>query len=169
MVYSTVLRIFINIFQWSGTAHNWRRGVVKTHVNLKRWLCHVVEFDLYLVTFKPNCACLFYYWPVHSMFNRQFAAFFFMNLCYNKSICYKQDSQLFTICSVCFEQPQYEVCRQRWFTETRWIAALVVIYSPTRWICVYWSKLFQDVHTRRLTCICFQALRIQELSSTLDI
>ena len=52
---------------------------------------------------------------------------------------------------------------------TRWIAAPVVVYSPTRWICAYWSKLFQDVYTRRLTCICFQALRIQELSSTLDI
>ena len=64
-------------------------------MNLKRWLCHVVEFDLYLVTFTPNCACLFYYWPVHSMFNRQVRCFF-MKLCYNKSICYKQDSQLFT-------------------------------------------------------------------------
>ena len=94
MIYSTVLRIFINVFLWSGTAHNWRRGEVKPHVNLKRWLCHVVRFDLYLVTFKPNYACLFYYWPERSFFNRQVRCFF-MKLCCN-SICYKQDSQLFT-------------------------------------------------------------------------
>ena len=56
---------------------------------------YVVEFDLYLVMFKANYACLFYYWPVHSIFNRQVRCFF-MKLCYNKSICYKQDSQLFT-------------------------------------------------------------------------
>ena len=28
------------------------------------------------VTFTPNCACLFYYWPVHSIFNRQVRCFF---------------------------------------------------------------------------------------------
>ena len=49
---------------------------------------YVVEFDLYLVMFKANYACLFYYWPVHSVFNRQVRCFF-MKLCYNKSIYYK--------------------------------------------------------------------------------
>ena len=91
-----VLRIFMNLLLWSESAHNWRRGDVKAYVHLKRWLCHLVEFDFYLVTFKPNNACLFYYWPVHSIFNTQVRCFF-MKLCYNKNICYKQDSQLFTM------------------------------------------------------------------------
>ena len=136
MVYSTVLRIFINIFLWSGTAHNWRRGVVKTHVNLKRWLCHVVEFDLYLVTFKPNCACLFYYWPVHSMFNRQVRCFF-MKLCYNKSICYKQDSQLFKRYAGSASNNLSMKSADSADLQDKMNCSTVIVYSPTRWICVY--------------------------------
>ena len=45
--------------------------------------------------FRPDYAGLFYYWPVYAIFNRQVRCFF-MKLYYNKSICYKQDSQLFT-------------------------------------------------------------------------
>ena len=138
-------------------------------MNLKRWLCHLVEFGLYLVTFKPNNACLFYYWLVHSIFNTQVRCFF-MKLCYNKNICYKQDSQLFTMYALSAANSLSRKSADSTNLQDEINCSTSRrLFSFEMSLCVYLSKLFQDVHTRTLTCTCFQALRIQELSITLYI
>lgn len=164
--------MFFNLLLWSGAAYDLifkRRSQNTREFKTLGILCGWVWPFLCLIRFSWTM-------PVYSFTGKcilsstdKFAALpwncVITKLCVTSKIasCWRDMYCLLQTTSVSRQPTMYT-------RDAKWIAARVVVYSRSRWIGVYQSKLYQVLRTRKLTWfICFQAFGTQELSFTLDI